>query len=184
MMKHCQNVKYLTISFDGWTAYGNGIGALVKSLSDLPVLESVKLVRVGLHRREALLLYICLIKKKSVKSIVMVGTGMSEYLASRMLQILKDSDECNQLQFVSFFGHTSSREPWQEQWQEDVDQRSMSDFMNYINSWQTSSNGRNKDHRIITDIVHANKKDSEDGCKYHQKLQKLNSEVVITFFQI
>jgi hypothetical protein len=48
-------------------------------------------------------------KKKSVKSIAMVGTGMSEYLASKMLQIFKDSDECDQLQFLSFFGHHSLR---------------------------------------------------------------------------
>jgi hypothetical protein len=88
----------------------------VKSLSGLPVLESVKLVGVGLYRRDALLLYIRLMKKKSVKSIAMVGTQMSEYLASRMLQIFKDSDECNQLEFLSFFRHHSLQEQWQEQW--------------------------------------------------------------------
>jgi hypothetical protein len=81
MMKHCHNLKYLTISIVGWTPYGSGTVALVRSLSDLPVLESVKLERVGLHQREALLLYIRLMKKKSVKSIAMVGTRMSEYLA-------------------------------------------------------------------------------------------------------
>jgi hypothetical protein len=179
MMKHCQNIKYLTISVDGWTAYGSGIGTLVKSLSDLPVLESVKLVRVGLRWREALLLYICLMKKKSVKSIAMMGTQMSEYLALKMLQIFKDSDECDQLQFLSFFGHHSLREQWQEEWQEDNDlqlaetvhtkhtRRSVSDFMNNINSRETSSNSRNKDLQFITDIVDANKKDSEDGCEYN-----------------
>jgi hypothetical protein len=29
---------------------------------------------------------------------------MVEYVASKMLQIYKDSDECDQLQFLSFFG--------------------------------------------------------------------------------
>jgi hypothetical protein len=118
-------------------------------------------------------------KKKTVKSIAMVGTQMSEYLASRMLQIFKDSDECNQLQLLSFFGYHSLREQWQEQWQEDIDlqlaetahikhtKRSMSDFMNNINSRETSSNGRNKDLQFITDIVNANEKNSEDGCEYN-----------------
>jgi hypothetical protein len=117
MMKHCQHVQYLTIGYDGCKAYGYGIGALVKSMSDLPVLESVKIVKVGLKWKDALLLYIRLMKKKSVKSIAMVGTQMGEYLASRMLQIFKDSDKCDQLEFLSFFRHHSSR----EQWQEDID---------------------------------------------------------------
>ena len=170
MMKHCQNIKHLTISIDGWTPYGSGISALVRSLSDLPVLESIKLERVGLHQREALLLYIRLMKKKSVKSIAMVGTRMSEYLASRMLQIFKDSDKCDQLEFLSFFRHHSSR----EQWQEDIDlqlaetahvkhtRKSVSDFMNNIKSRETSSNGRNEELQFITNILDANEKDSED----------------------
>jgi hypothetical protein len=66
MMNYCQNIQYLTKSLDGCIAYGYGIGALVKSLSDLPVLESVKL---GLYQRDALLLYIRVMKKISVKSI-------------------------------------------------------------------------------------------------------------------
>ena len=78
---------------------------------------------------------------------------------------IKDSDECDQLQFLSFFGHTSSPEQWQEQWQEDIDlqlaetahikhtRKSVSDFMNNINSQQTSSNGRNKDLQFITMIL-------------------------------
>jgi hypothetical protein len=36
---------------------------------------------------------------------------------------------------------------------------SMSDFMNNINSWETSSNGRNKELKFITNILDANKKD-------------------------
>jgi hypothetical protein len=178
MMKHCPNVNFLTISVDGWTPYGSGTVVLVRSLSDLPVSESVKLERWGLHRRESLLLYVHLMKKKSVKSIAMVGTQMSEYLASKMLQIYQDSDKCNQLQFLSFFGHHSLREQWEEQWQEDIDvqlaetahikhtRRSVSDFMNNINSRETSSYGRNEDLQFITDIVNANKKDSEDGYEY------------------
>ena len=67
----------------------------------------------------------------------------------------------------------------QEHWEEDIDlqlaetahikhtRRSVSDFMNNINSWETSSNSRNKDLQFITDIVDANKKDSEDGCEYN-----------------
>jgi hypothetical protein len=157
MMKHCPNVKYLTISFVGWAPYGTGTVALVRSLSDLPVLESVKLEKWSLNWREALLLHVRLMKKKLLKSICMVGTRMSEYVASKMLQIYKDSDECNQLQNLSFFGNPSVREPWQEQWQEDMDLqlvktvhikhtgRSMSDFMNEINSRETMSNGRNED---------------------------------------
>jgi hypothetical protein len=54
-------------------------------------------------------------KKKSVKSIAMVRTGMSDYLVSKMLQIYKDSDKCDHLQFLSFFGHHSLREQWPEQ---------------------------------------------------------------------
>ena len=95
-----------------------------------------------------------------------------------MLQIYKDSDECNQLEFISFFGNTSKRERWQEQRQEDIDmqmaetahikhtRRSVSDFMNNINSWETTSNGRKEELQFITDIVDANKKDSEDGYEY------------------
>jgi hypothetical protein len=122
-------------------------------------------------------------KKKLVKSILMVGTRMSEYVASRMLQIFKDSDECDHLEFLSFFcchGHHVSRFQlapvhWeQEHWEEDIDlqlaetahvkhtKKSMSDFMNNINSWETSSNGRNEELQFITDILNANEKDSED----------------------
>jgi hypothetical protein len=177
IMKYCQHVQYLTIGYDGYKAYGYGIGALVKSLRDHPVLESVKLVRI---QKDALLLYICLMKKKSVKRIAMVGTQMGEYLASRMLQIFKDSDKCDQLEFLSFFGdflsffgHHSS---W-EQWQEDIDlqlahvkhtRRSVSDFMNNIKSRETSSNHRNKELQFITNILDANKKDSEYEYEYDQ----------------
>jgi hypothetical protein len=121
MMKHCPNVKYLSICVVGWAPYGNGLVALARSLSDLPVLESVILEKWNLSWREALLLHVCLMKKKSLKSICMVGTRMSEYVASKMIQIYKDSDECNQLEFLSFFGNTYSGEQWQEQWQEDID---------------------------------------------------------------
>jgi hypothetical protein len=117
-------------------------------------------------------------KKKSLKSIAMVRTKMSEYLASKMLQMYKDSDECNQLEFLSFFRDTSSREQWDFQWQEDIDlqlaetahikhtRRSVSDFMKNINCRKTSSNGRNKELQFITDIVDANKKDSEQEIQY------------------
>ncbi|MCK7580965.1 MAG: hypothetical protein MZV65_38695 [Chromatiales bacterium] len=108
----------------------------------------------------------------------MVRTKMSEYLASKMLQIYKDSDECDQLEFLSFFRDTSSREQWDLQWQEDIDlqlaetahikhtRRSVSDFMNNINSRETSSNGRNEELQFITDIVDANEKDSEHEIEY------------------
>jgi hypothetical protein len=117
-------------------------------------------------------------KKKSVKSILMVGTRMSEYVASKMLQIYKDSDEYNQLEFHSFFGNTSSREQWQEQWQEDIDlqlgetahikhtRRSVGNFLNNINSRETTSNGRNEELQVITNIVDANEKDSEHEIEY------------------
>jgi ankyrin repeat protein len=178
MMKHCPNVKYLLICVAGWAPYGTGTVALVRSLSDLPVLESLTLERWNLSRREALLLHVCLMKKKSLKSICMVGTRMSEYVASKMLQIYKDSDECNQLEFLSFFGNTSSLEKWQEQWQEDIDlqleelahinhtRRSVSDFMNKINSRENSSNGSNEELQFMNNILDANDKDSEDGYEY------------------
>jgi hypothetical protein len=73
------------------------MAALVKSGSNLPVLELVQFIKVALYRRDALLLYICLMKKKLVRSILMVDTQMDEYVASRMLRIFKDSDECDQL---------------------------------------------------------------------------------------
>jgi hypothetical protein len=38
--------------------------------------------------------------------------------------------------------------------------------MNNINSWQTSSNGRNEELQFITNIVNANKKDSEQEIQY------------------
>jgi hypothetical protein len=178
MMKHCPNVKYLTIGVVGWAPYGTGTVALVRSLSDLPVLELVKLEKWNLSQREALLLHVRLMKKKLLKKFCMVGTRMSEYVASKMLEIYKDSDECNQLEFLSFFGNTSSREQWQEQWQEDIDiqlvemahikhtRRSVSEFLKNVNSRETTSNGRNKELKFITDIVDANEKDSEQEIEY------------------
>jgi hypothetical protein len=178
MMKHCPNVKYLSIGVVGWAPYGTRTVALVRSLSDLPVLELVKLEKWNLSRREALLLHVRLMKKKSLKSICMVGTRMSEYVASKVLQIYKDSDECDQLEFLSFFGNTSSREQWQEQWQEDIDiklaetahikhtRRSVSDFLKNSNSRETTSNGRNEELQFITNIVNANEKDSEHEIEY------------------
>jgi hypothetical protein len=178
MMKHCPNVKYLTVNVDGWAPYGTGTVALVRSLSDLPFLESVILKNWRLQSREVLLLFIRLMKKKSLKSIAMVRTDMSEHLASKMVQIYKDSDECDQLEFLSFFRDTSSREQWDLQWKEDIDlqlaetahikhtRRSVSDFLNNIKSRETTSNGRNEEVQFITDIVDANEKDSEDGYEY------------------
>jgi hypothetical protein len=81
----------------------NGTVNLIRSLSDLPFLESLVLEKWNLSWREALLLFICLMMKKSLKSIAMVCTEMSEYVARKMVQIYKDSDECNQLEFFSFF---------------------------------------------------------------------------------
>ncbi|MCK7580966.1 MAG: hypothetical protein MZV65_38700 [Chromatiales bacterium] len=49
MLKHCPNLKYLTICFDGWTPnVRNGTVALVRSLSDLPFLESLRLEKWNL----------------------------------------------------------------------------------------------------------------------------------------
>jgi hypothetical protein len=105
----------------------------------------------------------------------MVSTRMTEYVASRMLQIYKDSDECDQLEFISFFGNTSAREQWQEQWQEDLDmqlaemahfkntRRSASDFMNKINTRENSSNGSNEELQFMNDILDADDKDSQEG---------------------
>jgi hypothetical protein len=173
MLKNCPNLKYLTICFDGWAPYGNGTVALVKSLSILPFLESVQLQNWRLYWRAALHLFIRLMKKKSLKSMAMLRTDMSQHLASKMLQIYKDSDECDQLEFLSFF-----REQWDFQWQEDIDlqlaetahikhtRRSVSDFINNIKSRDKSSNGRNEELQFITDIVDANEKDSEQEMQY------------------
>jgi hypothetical protein len=81
MMKHCPNVKYLSIGLVGWAPYGTGTVVLVRSLSDLPVLEPVKLEKWNLSWREALLLHVRLVKKKLLKSICMVGTRISECVA-------------------------------------------------------------------------------------------------------
>jgi len=117
-------------------------------------------------------------RKKSLKSICMVGTRMTFYDATKMLQIYKDSDECDQLEFISFFGTSSPREQWQEQWQEDLDmqlsetahfkstRRSVSDFMNKINSRDPSSNGSNEELQFMNDILDADDKDSQDGKYY------------------
>jgi hypothetical protein len=113
MMKHCPNVKFLLIRISGYP-YGHNTFVLIRSLSDLPVLESLKFANWNLSRRTAFLLHIRLMKKKSLKSICMVGTRMTFYDASKMLQIYKDSDECDQLEFISFFGNTLPREQWQE----------------------------------------------------------------------
>jgi hypothetical protein len=74
MITHCQNIKYLRIAYDGCQAEGYGMDTLVKSLSNLPVLELVQLFRVALTRRNALLFYIRVMKKKSGRSMLMVGT--------------------------------------------------------------------------------------------------------------
>jgi predicted glycoside hydrolase/deacetylase ChbG (UPF0249 family) len=62
----------------------------------------------------------------------------------------------------------------QEHWKEDIDlqlaemahvkhtKKSVSDFINNINSRETSSNGRNEELQFITNILDANEKDSED----------------------
>jgi hypothetical protein len=116
----------------------------------------------------------------------MLRTDMSQHLASKMLQIYKDSDECDQLEFLSFFKDTSSREQWDLQWkeqwdfqwQEDIDsqlaetahikhtRRSVSDLMKNIKSRDKSSNGSNEELQFITDIVDANEKDSEQEMQY------------------
>jgi hypothetical protein len=178
MTKHCPNVKYLSIHVAGWAPYGTGTVALVRSLSDLPVLELLKFEKWNLSRRDAFLLHIRLMKKKLLRSICMVGTIMSEYVASKMLQIYQDSDECNQLEFISFFGNTSKRERWQEQWQEDIDmqlaemvhikhtRRSVSEFLKNIHSRQNCSNGSNKELQFMNNILDAKDKDSEHEIEY------------------
>jgi hypothetical protein len=82
--------------------------------------------------------------------------------------------------FFDCHGHHFSRlqMTWvhweQEHWEEDIDlqlaettylkhtRKSVSDFINNIKSWETSSNGRNEELQFITNILDANKKDSED----------------------
>jgi len=103
---------------------------------------------------------------------------MSEHLASKMLEIYNDSDECDQLEFLSFFRDNSSREIWDLQWKQDIDlrleemahikhtRRSVSDFLNDINSRQKSSNGRNEELQFVHDILVANEKDSKDEIQY------------------
>jgi hypothetical protein len=186
MLNNCPNLKYLTICFDGWAPYGNGTVALVRSLSILPLLESVQLKKWRIYGRAASHLFIRLMKKKSLKSMAMLRTDMGRDLASKLLQIYKDSDECDQLEFLSFYRDTSSREQWDLQWkeqwdfqwQEDIDsqlaetahikhtRRSVSDLMNNIKSRDKSSNGSNEELQFITDIVDANEKDSEQEMQY------------------
>jgi hypothetical protein len=74
MITHCQHIKYLRIGYDGCQAEGYGIDTLVKSLSNLPVLECVQFFKVALKQCDALLFYVCLMKKQLVRSILMVGT--------------------------------------------------------------------------------------------------------------
>jgi hypothetical protein len=155
-------------------------------LSILPLLESVQLKKWRIYGRAASHLFIRLMKKKSLKSMAMLRTDMGRDLASKLLQIYKDSDECDQLEFLSFYKDTSSREQWDLQWkeqwdfqwQEDIDsqlaetahikhtRRSVSDLMNNIKSRDKSSNGSNEELQFITDIVDANEKDSEQEMQY------------------
>jgi hypothetical protein len=183
IINHCQHLKFFTIYNDGYGQTGRGMGAVMKSLSNLPVLESVQFIKVNLIQRGyPSLLYIRLMKKKSLKSILMVGTKMSRNVASSMNSVFKDCDECNHLEFISLFdcgGHHLSkrgfaRVRWQpEHWQEDIDlqlaetahvkhtRTSVSDFITNIQSRDTSSTGRNEDLQFITDIRDVNEKDSE-----------------------
>jgi hypothetical protein len=79
MLKHCPQLKFLRIFYDGCKYSGHGIGHLVKSLNKLPVLEAVQFYNVPLYQCDGVLLYHHLIKKKSVRSILMVGTQMDNF---------------------------------------------------------------------------------------------------------
>jgi hypothetical protein len=74
MLEHCPQLEFLRIYYDGYKHSGYGMGDLVKALNNLPVLESVQFYKVPLYRRDGVLLYRHLIKKKSVRSILMVDT--------------------------------------------------------------------------------------------------------------
>jgi hypothetical protein len=73
------------------------MGDLVKSLNKLPVFESVQ---VPFYQCNALLLYRNLMKKKLVRSILMVDTRVDNFLASRMVSVLKDNPNCNNLESI------------------------------------------------------------------------------------
>jgi hypothetical protein len=174
MMQHCPQLKFLSICYYGCGYGGHGIRKLVEYLNNCPVLESVQFYNVPLYSRDAILLYHHLIKnKKLVRSILMVGTQMDNFLASRLVSIFEDNPVCENLEFMCLFDcdrpHAS-----RQQWQEDIDlqleefchvnhtRKSVSDFMNIIKSRETCSNGRNEELQFITDIMDANEKDSED----------------------
>jgi hypothetical protein len=97
-----------------------GMGDLVKSLNKLPLFESVQFIAVPLYQRNALLLYHNLMKKKLVRSILMVDTQIDKFLASRMVSVLKDNPSCDNLEFICLFDHDGPNTS-REEWQEDID---------------------------------------------------------------
>jgi hypothetical protein len=180
MMEHCAQLKILRIDYEGskisiMICMQAGMGHLLESLNKLPLLESVLFYQVPLYRnRDAILFKRNLMEKNSVKNITMVGTDITNRIASWIVSVLKDNPKCENLEFICLFDCNRPHGS-REQWHEDIDlqleedahinhtRKSVSDFMNKINSRETNYNGRsNKELEFITDMLDAKEKDSDD----------------------
>jgi ankyrin repeat protein len=180
MMEHCAQLKFLRIDYEGskisiMICMQAGMGHLLESLNKLPLLESVLFYQVPLYRnRDAILFKRNLMEKNSVRNITMVGTDITNRIASWIVSVLKDNPKCENLEFICLFDCNRPHGS-REQWHEDIDlqleedahinhtRKSVSDFMNKINSRETNYNGRsNKELEFITDMLDAKEKDSDD----------------------
>jgi hypothetical protein len=137
--------------------------------------EQEGIYQVPLYRnRDAILFKRNLMEKNSVRNITMVGTDITNRIASWIVSVLKDNPKCENLEFICLFDCNRPHGS-REQWHEDIDlqleedahinhtRKSVSDFMNKINSRETNYNGRsNKELEFITDMLDAKEKDSDD----------------------
>jgi hypothetical protein len=105
VLQHCPQLRCVRIAHSG--SYGtSGIGSVIRRLNELPVLEEVGLCEISITEEDALVLYNGLLKKKSIKTLMMLRPSIHYFDARKLLGAITNDPRCNHLTTVSFFGQT------------------------------------------------------------------------------
>jgi hypothetical protein len=174
LLRHCPQLKSVFFAYDGPAERGHSMYALMRPLKWHPTLEAVEFVRAPMFSKDCGALYNAIMKKPSMKEIVMIDTRMDHWLAERLVKLVKDmAHKCTHLTHISLFDFErayASRNSNERHWQEEIDlqldkitnrnlENSVKQFLDMIFIRDTDNSNKPADLKLITDVEEANDND-------------------------
>jgi hypothetical protein len=166
------HVKSVKIASHG-EALSDGYGMHDVSilLNKLPLLESVEFRNVHIYRGDARQFYLGIMKKNSMRRIVMYDTKIDHWLSSWFVRVTKDKPKLSHLKYMCLFDYCrphSSHSACAD-WQEEIDleladnildNHTRGSILKFMNKIQSRGEINYSDHHFIDDMLDA---DVHDG---------------------